>query len=290
MQAEIGDYRGPLAQAPVSLADHGFLYGDAVYETVRTVGGRVFELPAHLERLRDSARGLYLDYPWSDEELTRKIIAFQATLEGTDHYLRLIITRGVSPLGYAYDPQQRPQCILLGGPFKALQPEQIGEGLTATVVGRRRNATVALSPHLKTNNLLNPRLAAMEAHRAGFQEALMLNGLGNFSEGTNCNVFFGRGPDLLVTPHLESGLLAGVTRKILLDLARANGMRVEERAVAHEELPHFREAFLSSTTRSISPLSRVDGWPMEVPTFPLSHLAPVTSRLIGLFVEKYGEL
>ena len=283
MQAEIGDFRGPLLQAKLPLADHGFLYGDAVYETIRTLGGKVFELAAHLRRLRQSAAGIYLGVPWDDPELERRLESFRQFLGGSDHYLRLIVTRGSAPLGYASHPQQQAQCIFLGGPFRAPQPDQLGPGLSATVVSRLRNSQQALSPHLKTNNLLNPRLAAMEANDRGFDEALLLNQRGDFTEGSNCNLFFASFAGTLVTPNLDSGLLPGITRQLLLDLAREDGMAVEERPVHREELAQFQEAFLTSTTRTIYPLRRIDDW-------RLLGRGPVTERLIGLFQKRFGEL
>lgn len=283
MQAEIGDYRGPLAGASISLADHGFTYGDAVYETLRTLKGEIFATGAHLKRLRESAEGLYLELPWSDEELTERLESFRKFIGGTDHYLRMIVTRGVAPLGYSSNREQKPQCVLLGGPFRAPQADELGKGMRATVVERLRNSVEALSPALKTNNLLNPRLAAMEANRRGFDEAVMLNARGNFTEGTTCNLFLGRGTDTLVTPDLASGLLPGITRALLLELAREDGMQVVERPIAREEIPHFQEAFLCSTTRTAAGLSHIDDWKLQVD-------GPVTTRVKQLFLQKYGEL
>jgi branched-subunit amino acid aminotransferase/4-amino-4-deoxychorismate lyase len=123
----------------------------------------------------------------------------------------------------------------------------------------------------------------MEAQSRGFAEALMLNSAGDFTEGTNCNVFFGTHSGTLVTPDIQSGLLPGITRQVLLDLARQGGMTVEERPVHREELPNFREAFLASSTRTVDPLASIDDWRLAVP-------GPLTQQLIALFVERYGEL
>ena len=281
MWAQIGSYRGPLRDARISPADHGFLYGDAVYETMRTLAGEVFRWDLHLQRLRQSAEGIYLEVPWTDQELTHSMEQFRQVLPPGEHYLRLIVSRGEAALGYAPDPDQRSQCVWLGGIYQAPSQEKLRQGWSAALVARRRNPIASLSPLCKTNNLLNPRLAHMEALRLGYEEAVLCNAHDQLAEGSNSNVFLARGDDLLVTPSLSCGLLPGITRALLIELARTAGIRIEERPIAREEVVHFDEAFLSSTTRTIGPLRRLGDTPM-IP------YGPMAQRLSELFKSKFG--
>ena len=273
----------PLQEARISLADHGLLYGDSLYETLRTFGGRLYRLPEHLRRLRATARGLRIPVPWSDQELEGWIADLRRHLPGRDHYLRLLVTRGPGDLSYAHDPGQHPTLLILGGEIQALPREVQEMGLTAVTVDVPRSVPNPLLPGLKTGNLLNSRLAFMEARERGADEAVMLNRAGYLAEGALANLFLVLPGPVLATPSLDSEILEGVTRSTLLDLARTLGYAVREELLPAHLLLEAEEAFLSSTTRSVAPLRSLDGRPLACP-------GPVTLHLMDAFVEAAGGL
>jgi branched-chain amino acid aminotransferase len=273
----------PLMEARLPLADHGFLYGDSVYETLRSFGGQLFELRRHLTRLRCSAAGVYLEVPWSDDDLALQIESFRHHLEGQDHYLRVIVTRGVGEFNYLA-ASDGPRLVLIGGPFFAAETDSLLAGLRLTVVARRRNPADSLSPGLKTSNLLNARLAAMEARQSGFDDALMVNFDDNLTEGTTSNIFLVFPDGCLATPSVNSGLLEGVTRTVLLQLASEIGLTIEERLIHRRELTSATEAFFCSSTRSVAPIRSVD----EHQLTPVP--GPVTLRLMDAFRQRAGGL
>lgn len=268
----------PMQQATVPVSDHGFLYGDSVYETLRTFGGAIFELEAHLARLRRSAAGLYLDLPWSDAQLGIELEALRGALPEGDHYLRMLVTRGSGRVGYGRNPDQHPRLVILGGPIDNF----VVQGLSATIVPIRRLARETVSPALKTSNLLNLRLAFLQAQQAGFDEAILLNPQGQLTEASTSN-FFGVIGGRLFTPALEAGILEGITRRVILELASELGLEVEQGYLTLDQLPTLEEAFLTSTTRSIAPLARLDEHQMPAP-------GPVTARLIKAFRARAGGL
>lgn len=273
----------PAAEAAVNVLDHGFLFGDSIYETMRSIGGTVFRLPDHLERLRRSAAGLRLPVPWTDAELEGELGSLMGAVGGDAHYLRLIVTRGRGELGYGLNPLQEPNLVILGGPFQEVPETRLREGFHAVVVTTRRNPLGSLPPSLKTGNLLNPRLAALEAQAASADDAIMLNIDGNLAEASTSNLFLVLPGGVLATPNLASGLLEGVTRRVVLELALAEGIPVREEALPAALLQECEEAFLSSTTRSVAPLRQIDGRSFQVP-------GPVTERLMNAFKAYAGAL
>lgn len=273
----------PAREARIPLCDHGFLFGDSVYETMRTFRGRLFRLPDHLQRLRESAAGLRLSVPWSDRQIEEQIEGFRARLPGEEHYLRLIVSRGRGHLTYEPDPHQRPRMVLLGGPLQPLPREQLEQGLKAAVVSIRRTSPSSLNPGLKTGNLLNARLAFLEARERGADEAILLNLQGEVAEAATSNLFLVLPGGVLATPSVESGLLVGVTRGVVLELARQMGIPVREERLPATCLEEAEEAFLTSTTRSICCIRELDGRPLATP-------GPLTRRLIEAFVAHAGGL
>lgn len=273
----------PFREATLPLADHGFLYGDSLYETMRTFRGRLFRVPEHLRRLRATARGLRIHVEWSDEQLLAWIEELRAHLPGQEHYLRLVITRGSGQLSYEPDPRQQPRLLILGGPFEPASRASLGRGLTAVTVGVPRSVPNPRVPGLKTGNLLNSRLGFFEARDRGADEAIMLTRSGHLAEGANTNLFLILPGGTLATPSLDSEILEGVTRSILLDLARSEGLPVREELLPAALLGEAEEAFLSSTTRSVAPLRSVDGRDLACP-------GPVTLRLMDAFEALAGGL
>lgn len=282
MWARIEGRNQPLTEARIPVLDHGFLYGDSVYETLRSFGGQVFRLPEHLTRLRRSAQGLRIPLPWDDARFAQEIEALRQDLGEGEHYLRVIVTRGDGPMTYALDPNQPARVVILGGPFEELPPETFSEGLAAVVVGVKRLLASTLDPSLKTGNLLNLRLASMEAHSKGAEVALLLNAEGHLTESASANLFLVMPGPVLTTPRPESGILQGVTRNVVLELARAIGMEVSERDVPQDFLKTAEEAFLTGTTRTIAPLRSLNGRKLE--TIP----GPETVKLMEAFREHAG--
>ncbi len=271
----------PALETRLSVLDHGVLYGDSAYETLRTYGGVVFRLGEHLARLRRTAAGIRLELPWSDSELAAEIAALQADLEG-ELYIRLLVLRGVGELDYARNEAQRPTLVVLAGPFVE-QPQWLyTRGLTAGLVQMRRSPHRALSPNLKTGNLLNARLAHMEARERGWQEALMLNLEGHLTEASSSNLFLVL-DGVLSTPAVSDGILEGVTRNALLELAATEGISTRVASLGPETLAQASEAFLSSTTRAVGPIGQLSGRPLPVP-------GPLTARLMELFRTHAGGL
>ena len=244
--------------ATVSVFDRGFLYGDSVYEVVRTYGGVPFAVRPHLERLRNSARQLRMEIPLSDDFLAEEIATAVEASGNEESYARLIITRGSGPIelhpGRASDPAR----ILIVQALEEIDSEAWEAGLAVAIVSRRRNDPRALDPAAKTGNYLNNVLAIVEARDRGADDAVLLNREGYLTEGTTANVFVvedGR----VRTPTLGSGILGGITRRVLLDCLAGTALAVEETRLRAAALTEAEEAFFTSTTRGVLPLTSVDG-------------------------------
>jgi branched-chain amino acid aminotransferase len=261
----------------VSVFDHGFLYGDSVYETMRTFGKRPFLAPEHFGRLRHSAQAIGMAVPWNDDELAGEIARTVEPLEAEEYYIRLIVTRGVGEIGYGENPLQKPTLVIIARPFKDFPKGWYEQGIALITSSLRRNPITALNPANKTSNLLNSRLAYMEAASKGGQEGVLLNIEGNLTECSASNVFFVRGR-LVMTPALSEGLLPGITRKLVLDLARSEGFEPYEAAISTEEAYGSDEAFITSTLKDIMPVARFDERSFGPPV-----PGPVTSALMRSF-------
>lgn len=283
MLAWVGGSVVPLREATIPIVDHGFLYGDSLYETLRTFGGQLFRLSDHFRRMRATARGLRIPVEWTDEQLEGWVADLRRHLPGEEHYIRLILTRGPGELSYAPDPLQHPTLLLLGGPFEPATRESLERGLAAVTVDIPRSVPNPRMPGLKTGNLLNSRLGFLEARERGADEALMLTRSGHVAEGANTNFFLVLPGEVLATPSLESEILEGVTRSCLLELARSSGLQVREELLPASVLDEAEEAFLSSTTRSVAPLRSVNGRELRCP-------GPVTRRMMDAFSALAGGL
>lgn len=243
------------ADARISLLDHGFLYGDSVYEAVRTFGGRPFLLEAHLSRLAHSAEGVGIALPAA---LPGAIDAVLSRSSG-ERLLRIIVTRGIGPMGYAIVADQMPTLIVMSRPVPTFSLDHYNNGIALAVVGVQRNARQSLDPSLKTSNLLNVRLAYMEARRAGADDAVLLNAGGEVTEASGSNVFAIHG-NTLWTPPVDAGILEGCTRAFVLgQVAPAVGVATKQDPMPLAALEQADELFITSTTRSILPVSRLDG-------------------------------
>jgi len=272
-------------EAKISIFDHGFLFGDSVYEVMRTYGGAPFEVGPHLARLFRSARGISLEIPRSREELADDVEAAvrEAACPG-EAYIRLIVTRGVGEIDINPASCGRPTIVTIVKDLGPWPREFYERGLDLAIVSTVRNEPGTVDPSIKTGNYLNSVLAMIEARRRGAADACMLNAHGFLAECTTSNLFFVRDGTLL-TPSLENGILSGITRADVIRLARENGIPAREGSFKPDELRGAAEAFVTSTTRGIMPVATVDGKAIGDPA-----RRPVTARIMALFqadVEKF---
>ncbi len=272
-----------LADACVSVFDHGFLFGDSVYEVVRTVGRRLFAFDPHMERLEASASALSLEIPWTRAEIQKQVErAVEHVPPPREAYVRIIITRGVGELDLAPDSCERAGSVIIAKPLPVYPRSWYDDGIDVRIVGTMRNPARAMSPSIKSGNYLNNVLALMEARRAGALEAAMLNENGLLTECTTSNIFFAS-QGRVRTPSLDCGLLSGITRSLLLDAARRSGIAIEEGHFEAGELRSAEEAFITSTTKDLVPIRTVDG--ARLPTSP----GPLTRKLSALFAQRVEE-
>jgi branched-chain amino acid aminotransferase len=271
--------------AVVSVFDHGFLFGDGVYEVVRTYGRRPFLFDAHQRRLRESAARIALELPLSDAEFLERIqSAVDALPASGEAYVRLLVTRGVGE--FPYDPAacRVPTVVVIARPHAGPSAEQYEAGVRLSIVDVMRNHPEALNPRIKSNNLLNNALAMQQALGRGAAEALMRNYRGELVECSQSNFFIVRG-GRAETPPLEAGLLAGVTRQFVFELGRESRVEVVERHLFEPDLAAADEAFLTSTTKEILPVVAVDDL-----TIGDGRPGPVTRTLIAAFHRRTAEL
>jgi branched-chain amino acid aminotransferase len=276
----------PSGEARVSVFDRGFLYGDSVYEVVRTYRGRPFELAAHLRRLAHSAERIGLDLPWdarrTGAEIQRTIEAARgedpvdaaaAPWNAGERYARVVMTRGSGEIGLDPALAVDPKAIVIVLPLRAPPLSDYREGVKVCVVEVENVPARAVAPTAKTGNYLSHVLALREARARGAHEALMVDRDGFVTEGTTCNVFAVRGGAVL-TPPLRAGILEGVTRGIVLELARELGAPVREEPIRPAHLEAAEEVFLTSTAREVLPVTRLGDRPVGG-----GRPGPVTSRL-----------
>jgi branched-chain amino acid aminotransferase len=244
----------PPEQAVVPVLDRGFLYGDSVYEVVRTYHGKPFELERHLDRMDRTARGIGLSLPPRE----RIVAELQRTLDAAgnpESYARIIVTRGEGKFGLGmHNAEGLNRLIIIVRPLELFAPENYEKGIQVAVVRTRRNPPQSLDPALKTGNYLNNILALREAHDAGADDAILLDLQGRVTEATTSNVFFvQRG--VIVTPPLSLGMLEGVTRGVVIEVARAEGFIVREEPHGPEALAAADEVFLTSSLREALPVT-----------------------------------
>ena len=245
--------------AVISVFDHGFLYGEGIYETMRTYHGRPFLFDRHLRRLRNSARMIALDIPFTDGDMASQIrdTMAAADLDGSEAYIRLLVTRGIGEL--TYDPQATPtpSVVIIVKPQVDPAPEAYEQGVHVVIVDIVRNHPQTVNPMIKSNNLLNCALAGQEAIRKGGFEGIMRNYRGELTECTTSNLFIVKDGTAL-TPPLEAGLLPGITREFLFEIGKEVGVDVREQVLRDSDLLSADEAFLTSTTREAVPIVKVD--------------------------------
>lgn len=253
---------GDAESASVPVLDRGFLFGEGVYETLRTYDRRPFLLDRHLVRLRASAERIALEPPLDDAAFTARILAtMQAVDAPGERSIRLLLTRGVGELGYGLANCPTPTVVVIVRPHAETPAAVTGQGIAVVRSSILRNHPRALSPRIKSNNLLNNALAMQEALRAGAAEALMRNHRGELAECAQSNVFLVRGGAAL-TPPLDAGILEGVTRNFVFEVGASAGIPVREETLRPDDLAAADELFVTSTTREVQAVTRVDGKPV----------------------------
>ena len=243
--------------AKISVYDHGLLYGDGVFEGIRSYSGRVFRLPQHLQRLWDSAKAIWLEIPISREALSKAIYDTLEVNNIQDGYIRLVVTRGAGTLGLDPNRTSHPQVIVIADRISLYPSEMYEKGLDIVTASTVRNHSAALSPRIKSLNYLNNILAKIEGLRAGCVEALMLNVKGEVAECTGDNIFLVRRGELL-TPPIEAGILEGITREAVIELARQSGRIVHEIPFTRHDVYVADECFLTGTAAEVIPVVKVD--------------------------------
>jgi branched-chain amino acid aminotransferase len=249
-------------QAVVPVYDHGFVYGEGVYETLRTYNRVPFLYDRHMRRLRQSADRLLLDVPFDDATMLKWIDeTVDAAGELQEAYIRILLTRGVGDLNYDPKSTPKPTTVIIVKPFEAPPARVFSDGIRVSLVDMLRNHPKSVNPLIKSNNLLNNALAMQAAYRAGAEEALMCNFRGELTECSQANFFMVRGGAAL-TPPSQAGLLEGVTRAFIFELGRELGIDVREETLFPNDLETAEEMFITSTTRELSPVVNVDGRPV----------------------------
>ena len=266
--------------AVVSVFDHGFLFGEGVYEVMRTYRQRPFLYEPHMRRLRASADRIALPLPTTDDEIRERITSTIAAAQlPAEAYIRLLVTRGVGEIGYDPANCPAPTVVIIVKPHVELPREAYTEGVKIALVSVLRNHPESVNPLIKSNNLLNNALAMQEALKRGAAEALMKNHRGELAECAMSNIFLVSG-GAVRTPPTTAGLLAGVTRAFVLELAAKTGIRAFEETLREEDAATADEIFFTSTTREIVPVVRLDDR-----VIGSGKPGPVTQRLRAAFAE-----
>ena len=247
--------------AKISVYDHGLLYGDGVFEGMRSYSGKVFRLQEHLERLWDSATAICLKIPISQAAMAEAVNETLRVNGIKDGYIRLIVTRGAGSLGLDPNRTSDPQVIIITDNITLYPEEFYKAGLEIDTASTIRNHPAALSPRIKSLNYLNNIMAKIEGLQAGSIEALMLNHKGEVAECTGDNIFLVRSGELL-TPPTDAGILEGITRQAVIDLAREAGRTVRETTLTRYDVYVADECFLTGSAAEIIPVVRVDNRPI----------------------------
>ncbi len=270
--------------AKISVFDHGFLYGDGVFEGIRAYSGRIFRLTEHLDRLYDSAKTIDLKPSITKEEMTAAIIETCKKNNLTNAYIRPIITRGIGDLGL--DPRKcdKTSVVIIAVEWGAMYGDLYEKGLTAVSVSVRRNPAQALPPNVKSLNYLNNILAKIEANYKGGDEAIFFDTNGYLSEGSGDNIFVIKNGMIITPPTLNN--LRGVTRLVAIEIARDLGISVSERNMGYFDLYTADEVFVTGTAAEIAPITLIDGRSIGT-----GKPGPITRQMIESFkvvVQKEG--
>jgi branched-chain amino acid aminotransferase len=263
--------------AKISVFDHGFLYGDGVFEGIRAYHGRVFKLAEHVERLFYSAKAILLKVPLTPEQLTRAVVETCRKNKLRDGYIRLVVSRGVGSLGLNPHKCPKASVIIIADKVQLYPVEMYQRGLELITVPTTRNLHSALNPAIKSLNYLNNIMAKIEAINGGCEEAIMLNAEGYVAECTADNIFLVKGGQLQ-TPPLSAGALYGITRRVVMELARQNGLEVSEPNLTRYDFFNADECFLTGTGAEIIAAVKLDGR-----VIGSGQPGPVTGKLVAQY-------
>ncbi|WP_042460392.1 branched-chain-amino-acid transaminase [Neobacillus dielmonensis] len=245
-------------EAVISVFDHGFLYGDGVFEGIRVYAGNIFRLEAHLKRLFESAQSIMLRIPYTKEEMTQLTIDTVRKNELQSAYIRVVVSRGKGNLGLDPSSCSNPNVIIIAEELTMFPKEYYENGIKIASVATRRNRPDVLSPQIKSLNYLNNILVKLEATQAGVQEALMMNDEGYVTEGSADNIFIVKN-NVIYTPPVYLGALEGITRNAIIDVATANGYEVKETPFGRHDVYVADEVFLTGTAVEVIAVINVDG-------------------------------
>ncbi len=243
--------------AKISVFDHGLLYGDGIFEGIRLYNKCIFKLEEHLIRLEMSAKALMLNIPMNREELAKAVCDTCKANELENGYIRLVVTRGVGNLGLSIKNCNQPQIIIIADNIQLYPKEYYEKGLKIITVPTRRNNSAALPPMIKSLNYLNNILAKIEAQNLGYQEAIMLNDQGYVAECTGDNIFMLK-DGVLYTPKIASGSLKGITREVVIDIAKELNIELVETEMTRYDTWIADEMFLTGTAAELIPIVEVD--------------------------------
>lgn len=284
--AILNDTLMPLAEARIPVNDRSFLFGDSLYEVVATEAGQPFFVQAHLDRLRASAAGIYLELPWSDSWFFERIqqgLAVMPERQQESIYIRIVVSRGASDFNIDTRLGAGPaQATFIFKSLGCRLQELSRTPLSLAIPPQRRNPPEALSPALKTGNYLNNILALYQAQQMGAMDALMLDLQGRITEATTANFFCVR-EGVLCTPHTKLGILHGITRKLLLQLAENLDIPTRECEMQAQDLAQAEEAFISNAVVGLRAVNRVDAY-----RFP-EHLGPIGTQLADAYWQYVKE-
>ncbi|MDR0426820.1 MAG: branched-chain-amino-acid transaminase [Clostridiales bacterium] len=268
------------AEAKVSVFDHGLLYGDGVFEGIRAYGGRVFQLEAHIRRLFAAAKAIDLAVPMSKAELAAVVTGTLARNRLTSGYIRLVVTRGKGDLGLSPATCKTPSVICIAADITLYPKEMYEKGMPIVTASARRNNATIVDPQIKSLNYLNNILAKIEANRAGVPEALLLTDKGIVAECTGDNIFIVTDGEVW-TPPIHVGILDGITRRVVIGIARRLGYTVREKEFTLFNLYSADECFLTGTAAEAIAVTRADGR-----VIGQGVSGPVTNRLLAAFREE----
>jgi branched-chain amino acid aminotransferase len=248
----------PKEEAKVSVFDHGLLYGDGVFEGIRCYNGNIFKLEEHIDRLYDSAEAISLQIQLGRDQLKDAIVSTLKANNLKDSYIRLVVTRGVGKLGLDPFNCETPQLVIITDTIQLYPKELYEKGLDAIIVQTIRNHSKALNPTIKSMNYLNNILAKIECLRAGAAEGIMLNTDGYVAECTGDNIFIVKDNEIF-TPPVSAGILIGITRNVVIELAKEASITVKEEQLTEDDLYNADECFLTGTAAEIIPVANIDG-------------------------------
>jgi len=267
-------------KAVVSVFDHGFLYGDGVFETLRAYQGRFFRLDEHLRRLKVSAQGLEISIPHTFPVLRQLLHDTLLVNHLKNALLRIYISRGYGPIGLDPDLCRKPTTVIIPRVFNGYNSRQYHHGLKIAIVSVRRTPRAVLNPQIKSANFLNNVLAKIQSKRKRADEGLMLTVDGYLAEGSISNLFIVRG-ERLYTPMVDLGILEGITRRFVIALAKRSDIPVKETRLRPSDLYKADECFLTSTSMEIMPVSKADGI-----TISYGKPGPITRLLHEAYQEQ----